>query len=357
MKKKPIFKLVAFMVAVFLIAPASVSAGSADEKAEFVLAKVMEDPLGGFPVDRTGGIAYNGEFVLYFPYGTLDGFRSYDGIHWQLIEAKREIDGFLYDGLGITVKKMIWDGTRFVAITDMELLTSEDGLLWKSQSIEHPDSSLEYVFMDIIHTGDAYVLVAYERPVHIGTLYVPGPNTFLVSKDLVTFEAGTKRNMVKSVFGERLIEFLATNGTVIFAGGNGTAVSEDGGRNWAGVHLSIDDAGRTNGPYAGSNAIWDGWQFVHAYGNVISTSKDGKNWELHEMAVAGDAANINVDSIAFNGVEYIAFGYNDAADHAITIYQSYDLNRWNQISVPDANAKIRRAMPFENGFILIGTDV
>lgn len=302
---------------------------------------------------RYGGIAFNGEYLLMHPYYSDRLYKSTDGENWETVNLR------VTDENGITkigyvgIEKIIWDGKQFVALADTEFLTSEDGLNWTLRSIPHPDANKEYKLMDVVFTGDVYVIVAHDRDKYrdksIG-YYAPGPNTFLVSKDLNTFETGKKENMTKSAAGERIVDYLATNGKVIIGGGGGTVVSSDGGKHW-----SVPETAPFGPPYAAYNAIWDGRQFVHARGDIISTSKDGKTWKSHKMKVAGHNKPIEVDMIAFNGAEYIAVGRYSIGTGPLVIYRSYDLHQWEKIEIDSAERSINHIEPFRDGFVLLGT--
>ena len=130
------------------------------------------------------------------------------------------------------VKQLLWDDNQFVALTSNSVLTSKDTTIWKTHYIKHPNQAKEYKFEDIIYTGTQYVIVAQDHDKNVEGFYISGPNTFLVSKDLNTFTAAKKKDIEKSVAGERPISYLVTNGTVIYGGGNTSVVSTDGGLNW-----------------------------------------------------------------------------------------------------------------------------
>lgn len=347
MRHKQSFKSVLFIIAMMLVIPLWATPTSANDSV--TLKKVWAQGPDSIPNSRTGGIASNGEFVFFFPYGDLVGYKSYDGVNWESVETQQQdTDGSLWDGVS-DVKQLIWDGSQFVAVTSARVLTSQDATIWKAHPVEHPNPAKEYELQDIVFTGSQYVLVAQEHSSNVSGFYVPGPNTFLVSKDLNTFTAAKKQNIDKSISGERPVEFLATNGNVIYGGGSTSVVSLNGGLNWKGLPSETS-------PYSGFNTIWDGEQFVHAIDNVIFTSKDGVKWNSNKMSVAGDKSQISVDNIAYNGIEYIATHYNYSREKAFTVYTSTDLKKWNKVTVANANTNVIQIKPFKNGFILLGTD-
>lgn len=340
-------RFIAMVTSLLLIFPLVATTVSANEAG--TLKKVWSNGPDSIPNSRTGGIASNGEFVFFFPYGDLVGYKSVDGVNWETVETQlQETDGTLYDGVS-DVKQLLWDGKQFVAITSYSVLTSTDATVWKIHHVAHPNAAKEYELQDIVYTGKQYVLVAQDHSKNVSGFYTPGPNTFLVSKDLNTFTAAKKQNIEKSISGERPIEFLATNGTTIYGGGNTTVVSTDGGLSWKGLASE-------NSPYSGFGAIWDGTKFVHAVDNLIFTSKDGIKWTSSKISIAGNKAEIKVDNIAYNGSEYIATGYNYSNNKEFTVYTSPDLKKWSKVSVANANTNVIQIKPFKNGFILLGTE-
>jgi hypothetical protein len=324
--------------------PMTASASQPTNEIEVTGGRLWFDSI---PNGLSGGIAYNGEYVLINPYGDIVWYKSADGVNWESVGAQQERNGVIIDGVS-GVKRLIWDGRQFAAISQTQVLTSEDGKLWKVRTIEHPDASKEYILADIVFTGDVYVIVAQERDKG-ARLYVPGPNTFLVSNDLMTFEIGEKENMGTSIAGERPVIFLATNGKVTIGGGGGSAVTFDNGKHWHGPGTSFGT------PYAGFSAIWDGRRFVHAHGETITTSSDGKTWNKHAIKVAGDDAPIDVDNIAYNGAEYIAVPHYPIDNGPLVIYRSYDLYEWEKIEFPSIQTNVIQIEPFQDGFILLGT--
>jgi hypothetical protein len=339
-------RFIAMITSLLLIFPLVATTVSANEAS--TLKKVWSVDIDSIPNSyRTGGIAYNGEFLFLFPYADAIGYKSYDGVNWESVEARQqEADGSLWDGVS-GVKQLLWDGNQFVALTSNSILTSKDTTIWKTHYIKHPNQAKEYKFEDIIYTGKQYVIVAQDHDKDVEGFYISGPNTFLVSKDLNTFTAAKKKDIEKSVAGERPISYLATNGTVIYGGGNTSVVSTDGGLNWKGLPFG-------HSPYSGFGAIWDGTQFVHAANNLISTSKDGIKWTISKISFAGDKTEIKVDKIAYNGSEYIATGYNYDDNKIFTVYTSPDLKKWSKVSVAKGN--VMQIEPFKNGFILLGTE-
>ncbi|MGG0823485.1 S-layer homology domain-containing protein [Paenibacillus turicensis] len=340
-------RLIAIITSLLIIVPLVSTTVSANEAG--TLKKVWSNGPDSIPNTRTGGIASNGEFVFFFPYGDLVGYKSVDGVNWETVETQLQTaDGTLYDGVS-DVKQLLWDGKQFVAITSYNVLTSTDATVWKIHPIPHPNPAKEYDLQDIVYTGKQYVLVAQDRSKNASGFSTPGPNTFLVSKDLNIFTAAKKQNIEKSISGERPVEFLATNGTTIYGGGNTSVVSTDGGLSWKGLSSG-------HSPYSGYGAIWDGKQFVHAIDNLIFTSKDGIKWTSSKISIAGNKAEIKVDNIAYNGSEYIATGYNYNNNKTFTVYTSPDLKKWSKISVATTNTNVIQIKPFRNGFILLGTE-
>lgn len=339
-------RFIAIITSLLFIVPLVATTVSANEAG--TLKKVWSVDNDSIPNSyRTGGIAYNGEFLFLFPYADAIGYKSYDGVKWEPVEPRQqEADGLLLDGVS-GVKQLLWDGNQFIALTSDSVLTSKDTTIWKTHYIKHPNQAKEYNFEDIIYTGKQYVIVAQDHDKDAQGFYIAGPNTFLVSKDLNTFTAAKKKDIAKSVAGERPINYLATNGTVIYGGGNTSVVSTDGGLNWRGLPFG-------NFPYSGFGAIWDGTQFVHAVNNLISTSKDGMKWTMSKISVAGDKTEIKVDKIAYNGSEYIATGYNYDDNKIFTVYTSFDLKKWSKVTVAKGN--VMQIQPFKNGFILLGTE-
>jgi hypothetical protein len=337
--------LIVIFLAIGLYRPVPAAASPSNDGIEITGGTKWVDRIPNY---LTGGIAYNGEYVLMNPHSHNIWYKSTDGLNWEPVEAQELRNGVVIDGVG-GVKRLIWDGKQFVAITQFDVLTSPDGKLWQRRFIAHPDPGKEYILADIVFTGDVYIIAAQDREKD-ARLYFPGPNTFLVSKDLQTFETGTTENMSQSVGGERPVDFLATNGTVTIAGGNGSAVTFNNGKHWIGPGSKSFGV-----PYAGFSAIWDGRQFVHAFGETITTSTDGKTWKTHAIKVAGDNGQIDVANIAFNGVEYIAVTNHSIFAGPLVIYRSYDLVNWQKVEVPSADTNVIQILPFRDGFILLGT--
>ena len=345
--KRIAVRIIAMVVACCCCWPMSAAASGPVSDVEVTGGTRWNDYVPNF---RTGGIVYNGEYLLMYPYGGHRLYKSVDGVNWETVNLRvLQEDGLTSIGIS-RIERIIWDGKQFVAIADTKLLTSEDGQFWTMRSIPHPDANKEYELADIVFTGDAYVIVAQDRDKNISGYYVRGPNTFFVSKDLKTFEIGIKENMTQSAVGERPVDYLATNGKVIIGGGNGTVVSSDGGKHWTAPETSPFGP-----PYAAFNAIWDGRQFVHARWDTISTSKDGKTWNSHTMKVAGDNKKIEVEMIAFNGAEYIAVGNYSIGKGPLVIYRSYDLHQWEKIEIASTETNISQIEPFRDGFVLLGT--
>lgn len=312
---------------------------------------------------KRGGLAYNGDFYLYFdPYGQL--YKSADGLKWEMQEAYTIQNGEQYDGTGGYVRKMIFDGNRFIVLYDLGFAVSQDGLYWERHEIPFPnDASKEYDFQDLIFSGGIYYFLAQDRDKDVDGFYFPGPNHILISTDLLTFKPAQMKNIEKSIAGERPLDSLVTNGTTFLATGNTSAKSK-GGQVWTGENVNF---------LAGYNGIWDGKRFLFAYMDRIFSTQDGSKttdvfsfkeakWnEKTKQYSAGLPLRLNV--IGFNGTEYLAAGShfdwmseNRKTEETVLIY-SKDGKTWEKIYFPGGGTDFDAIYPTSFGFLLTGNNV
>ena len=89
-------RFIAMITSLLLILPLIATSVSANEAG--TLKKVWSNgPDSISNSHRTGGIAYNGEFLFLFPYADAIGYKSYDGVKWESVEPRQqEADGVRY---------------------------------------------------------------------------------------------------------------------------------------------------------------------------------------------------------------------------------------------------------------------
>ncbi|MDN4071407.1 hypothetical protein QYF50_26305 [Paenibacillus vini] len=312
---------------------------------------------------KRGGLAFNGNFYLYFdPYGEL--YKSVDGLKWDFQEAYTIIKGVQYDGTGGNVRKLIFDGARFIVLYDTYFAVSQDGLHWERSEIPFPNNNKkEYTFEDVIYSGGNYYFLAQDRDKNVDGFYFPGPNHILISGDLQSFKPAQFKKIENSIAGERPLDSLVTNGKVFLATGNTSAVSKDG-KVWTGDKANL---------LGGYNGVWDGKQFLFAHMNMIFSTQDGSKttnvftfkeaqWSPKTKQYSGGLP-LRLDVIGYNGKEYLAGGSHfdwmskgRANEDTVLIY-SKDGKTWEKIYFPGGGTDFDAIYPTSFGFLLTGNNV
>lgn len=316
------------------------------------------------------GLAYNGEYYLYKNSDMGYFYKSTNGMDWtRYVPTITDEHNQRAYFSGRKPGKLIWDGRQFVFASGDLVATSEDGVSWSGVHIpytdfyaedekdktgiyvDYGDSEKVYAIKDIIYTGDLYVLVAQDYPKIVdseGGFFTYGPNAFFYSKDLKTFENGTKEGITDPYFQERHLNNLAWNGSILLAGG--VAFSKDG-IHWLGRYSEEYQA--SNGGFSGFGAIWDGQKFWAASNDTIRSSTDGINWD--DVFTLPDDESYTFKGVSFNGKEYIALG---DLDTEFTFYHSQDGQQWTKASIEgEESGGIQRVLPTKDGFIVAGSRI
>jgi hypothetical protein len=208
------------------------------------------------------------------------------------------------------------------------LVCAQDNVVWQK------NPNFDYLELhDIAYGNDLYVAVGADGIIK-------------TSSDAVNWdsrESGVKETLRDIVWNGKI--FLAS------ALGN-TLITSTDGINWSNVDLSELDK-----PYFLNNILWDGQQFIatgsyQAYGAVL-TSPDGFSWTVR-LSTDGNV----LDSVAWNGREYMAVGYNGS------VYISPDSVDWVPVETDRedyiinvaTDGKIFVASTFNRGNILTSAD-
>lgn len=279
------------------------------------------------------------QYVAVGLYGTI--LTSGDGLSWSVGDSGME--AWLY--------RIIWDGTRFVAVGGDTTLagngnvaTSEDGVNWTLQEV-----GTRYVFYDIVWNGSRYVAVGHQEPDPLlGGSSVAASAT---STDGVSWTTQTH--------GGYSWDDVAWNGSVFAAmDSTGLIYTSNDGVNWVmtdmgltgtrlgdigsdgaqfvvvgaadGVYTSPDGVAWTLQPgtslVRGRSIAWDGNQFVVGSGGAVYTSQDGVTW-IGQAPIATDNEVANsVISLNAVGGQYFAVG-----NHGVLL-NSPDLVDWSLLT-------------------------
>ncbi len=311
--------------------------------------------------DKSGAAAYNGEFYLVLSQtGRL--YKSYESTYWKELHTYTvQANGSTSYLLGSNIKKLIYDGKQFVLVSDTMIYTSIDGVSWTEVTLPtHNNSRKEYVFEDIIFNGKTYYLLAQDRDKKVNGFYMLGPNYIFMSTDLKTYKT-TQTHLQRSIFGERPLNSLTTNGTTFIAGGNSSAYSKDG-LIWNYQEFPS---------YLGSGVIWNGEKYMWAYGNSIySVDANMKKTQILYTLPAKvwnpttkkkePLTSLSLRTISYKGNEYIASGSTDGdrkANYKTVFLYSKNGHDWELQSIVNGNTPIYTILPTPQGFLLIGNNV
>lgn len=200
-------------------------------------------------------------------------------------------------GVDITVKSIIHDGTRYVAVGDPDssnhVLTSSDGLVWTA----HQTSQIILNLADIVWTGTHYIATSdrgafYTSPdavdwtlqhlltglIDINALAWSGSVAVAVGEDgnIWTTSDGVTWTQQAGVTTEYLRDVEWLNDQFVAVGENGTVLFSADGLNWTSESTGTADVLET--------IAWNGSTYA-ALGSGSFTSSDGVTWA--PVAVAG----------------------------------------------------------------------
>lgn len=228
-------------------------------------------------------------------------FRSSDlGETWEEIDVEGE---WLEKGHGSyysSIRDVVWDGQRFLAVAGNRILSSSNGSYWNVVDIDNSD----------LHTWDSFSSLAYGNGIYVlkgGNIHLPRNITGYSSDGLqwhfIIEEPGNLKARQLLFDGSKFIGYgnryytgTSTNGadweidrlhlagslrlvyngsTFVAYGEDGNIVTSDDGKNWikreSGLNTYID------------GGIWDGNQFVLTSESTLLTSEDGSNWQSRKL--------------------------------------------------------------------------
>jgi hypothetical protein len=229
-------------------------------------------------------VLWNGtQFIALDQDGRL--FTSTDGTNWG---SDRMIEP---DGILRTYRDIVWNGSRYVAVTYEKIVSSDDGITWGNPY----DWSLGS-FVSSVWTGTQFAAITSDGKF----FFSPDGISWPAAPDVVTI--GT--NLTDLAWGNGA-GYVATSST-------GTVYTSPTGSVW------------TARPGAASTALqavaWDGSQFV-AVGNsgTIATSPNGSAWTSHSIA-----GGPSFTDVSWTGSEFIAISSSGK------VYVSPNGTTWTQ---------------------------
>jgi hypothetical protein len=270
-----------------------------------VLMAVCSTEAGSFPVcsDWQPGSHPDRAEALVFGHGrfVIPGFVSEDGIVWR-----RTCSEDLFTDA-------IWDGTRFVAVNEQEVLTSPDGFSWSTMS-SSPSGERSYIAWN----GAIYVLVSTWGSIYTSTdLLSWSPvydspqlrlhrvrwlnNRFLaIGGAVLTSTNGESWDAANTVDSPRfsyLMDVAWSGERYLAVGYHEQRISE-----WIGFSMySFDGLTWHAQSGGGSFIVWDGAQFIiteyRAAGyprNWFYTSIDGTEWHRRFYGLGSRATGLAV---------------------------------------------------------------
>jgi hypothetical protein len=266
--------------------------------AEAGLLPACSDWQTGSHPDRAEALVFgHGRFVT-------PGFISEDGIVWR------------GTGTEVLFTDAIWDGTRFVAVNEQEVLTSRNGISWSTMSPD-PSGGRSYIAWN----GEIYVLVSTWGSIYTSTdllswsLVHDSPelrlhrvrwldNRFLAIGDAVLTstngESWDTADIADRPPSSYLMDVAWSGERYLAVGYHEQSISE-----WAGFSMySFDGLTWHAQSGGGSFVVWDGAQFIiteyrdaraASYPrNWVYTSTDGTEWHRRFYGLGSRATGLVV---------------------------------------------------------------
>ena len=220
------------------------------------------------------------EFIVVGSAGVI--FTSPNGMDWEMSNPGR-------------LDAVTWDGSRFLAFSGRNVLTSSNGNDWAPLAMAHPgfkDSlGYDYSMNDLVWTGAFYVAV--------------GENGWILkSDDGISWTKGGVGG-----FGNHTTEFysVVSTGSLLLAGGRNILWSSSNGVDWSII---------SHGAFTLFQDIaWNGSTFMTVGGTEVKSSSDGMSWTTVHTRTNGD-----LRLIVWSGSEWVMGGAKDVLGFSRTAF-------------------------------------
>lgn len=312
--------------------------------------KIDEHLLVDIGTKITGGnIVYNGNSYMYLIPEKSIVYLSKDGKTWHKEEALYHEGPMEY--FVTTLKEVIWDKKQFVAITDLGIMTSLDGINWVGKTLKDKDGKqLKYFLEDIAYINGVYSIVGSPKDdsLKIGESLQFTTAGFLYSLDLETFFTAEAKNVGQSIIGARPVEnILQGNGKLLGFGTDETIMVSGDGKSWSGQ----------KGTFVGGEGVWDGKQYITAHGDTIWTSSNGVNWK--EVYKVKNSSAPFLNGVYYNGHAYVATGENEGnnSKQDWIYFFSKDGITWEERILAEGNVSVVDVQATKDGFIIGGNKI
>lgn len=256
--------------------------------------------------------------------GSGEIITSPDGATWTSRES----------GIQDSLARVVYDGTRFIAISGTTLLTSSDGILWTKQTVP--------AILNDIAAGNN-LLVAIAAPAGTGQ-----PYRLMASPDGITWTSSDS--------AAQPMRILFTNGVFVAVDTSGDALSSTDGLTW--TTTPLPDIGTT--PYfaAGNGS------FLVSLGTKTYLSNNGTTWRevtSHPvdpgspitLVVPNLQGGVAGSTMGFAG-GYFYIQQNRYAADPYRTYRSADGETWEAVSLP-FNADLSTLA--SGGGVVVGTEL